>query len=254
MKKITKVVHTATIEGKDPRREVFKMVLIHNATKHTTTQVAPATTLMGRDIKTFLPNIHHQPEPTRHKIIRDNITAAKEKNKTYQDKRHHASHKSVSVGDLVLIKQQKSSTKQPWNPIPYAITKKEGRRLTIHHTSNSTKQRDINDVKVLKRRPNSQAPTTSTQTQEDDYLLDFTFGNRHRHPIQPQEPPPPPPCMVGLTVGAGRSWQDNNRRPLPANRQAGRPRHGQECRRRRRSSPEARRPVVPRVGRSWALA
>ena len=83
MKKIAKVVYTATLENKDPRREVFKMILVHNATIHTTTKVSPAQALMGRDIKAMLPNIHHPPLTEQQQDITNNINTAKLKNKTY---------------------------------------------------------------------------------------------------------------------------------------------------------------------------
>ena len=87
MKKIAKVVHTATLENKDPRREVFKMVLVHNATIHTTTKVSPAQALMGRDIKAMLPNIHHPPLTEQQQDITNNINTAKLKNKTYHEQK-----------------------------------------------------------------------------------------------------------------------------------------------------------------------
>ena len=113
MKKITKVVHTATLERKDPRREVFKMVLMHNATKHATTQVTLASALMCRDIKTLLPSLPCSPPLSQHITILNNIAASKERNKVYHNKHRHAKHKSVHVGDLVLIKQQKPQPNHP---------------------------------------------------------------------------------------------------------------------------------------------
>ena len=117
MKKIAKVVHTATLEKRDPRREVFKMVLTHNATTHTTTNTPPAQALMNRPIRTLLPTIN-SPPTQQQTYIKERILQAKAKNKEYHDKHHHTKQKEVNLGDTVLISHNtaKNNHKNPMEP------------------------------------------------------------------------------------------------------------------------------------------
>ena len=115
MKKIAKVVHTATLENRDPRREVFKMVLTHNATTHTTTNTPPAQALMNRPIRTLLPTLN-SPPTQQQTYIKERILQAKAKNKEYHDKHHHTKQKEANLGDTVLITQQKQPQKPHGTP------------------------------------------------------------------------------------------------------------------------------------------
>ena len=196
MKKIAKVVHTATLEKRDPRREVFKMVLTHNATTHTTTNTPPAQALMNRPIRTLLPTIN-SPPTQQQTYIKERILQAKAKNKEYPDKRHHTKEKDANLGDTVLITQQKTTTKTPWNPTEYTIIAKQGRRITINHPQAGTKDRDVGDVKVIKL-PNktSKYPTRPT-LQEEQWDMDIVW-RRITPPTPPYQPPPPyhPPPLT----------------------------------------------------------
>ena len=184
MKKIVKVAHTATLEGKDPRREVFKMVMMHNSTAHTTTHIPPAQGLMGRKIKTLIPTVHTGAPSTQHQLLVDRTEQAKKKNKQYRDTKKRSKTTPITQGDTVLITQQKTTTKTPWNPTTYTVRSRQGRRLTLTHPEMGTKQRDINDVKVLKK-PVMEAPipqAISPHHEEHDYLdIDITAWRRTRH-------------------------------------------------------------------------
>ena len=105
--KIVKVAHTATLEGKDPRREVFKMVMMHNSTAHTTTHIPPAQGLMGRKIKTLIPTVHTGAPSTQHQLLVDRTEQAKKKNKQYRDTKKRSKTTPITQGDTVLITQQK---------------------------------------------------------------------------------------------------------------------------------------------------
>ena len=78
------LVHTAILENKDPRREVFKMVMMHNTTPHDTIKVAPAEAMMNRHVKAFLP-VKKKPLNSMQKLIVRNTESRKETNKVYHE-------------------------------------------------------------------------------------------------------------------------------------------------------------------------
>ena len=58
VKLLCKLVHAATAEGKDPKRELHNYFLQCRATPHTTLEKSPAEVLFGRKIQTKLPQHH----------------------------------------------------------------------------------------------------------------------------------------------------------------------------------------------------
>ena len=74
------------------------------------------------------------------------------KQKEAFDRRHHAQPKEISPGDQVLLKQEKTTTKPPYNPDPFTVEKVEGNRLTLNK-GEQRRVRDKNKVKRIPQRP-----------------------------------------------------------------------------------------------------
>ena len=55
----------------------------------------------------------------------------KEKQKTYADEKRKARIKAVSPGDKVMIQQKKTTTKTPWDPRPFTVTKVKGSQVEV---------------------------------------------------------------------------------------------------------------------------
>ena len=55
VKKIVKIIHTAILENKDPRWEVYMFAMMHNNTPQSVTGKVPADLLMHKPQKTNLP-------------------------------------------------------------------------------------------------------------------------------------------------------------------------------------------------------
>ena len=126
VKLLCKLVHTAIAEGKDPKRELHNYLLQYRATPHTTLGKSPAEVLFGKKIQTKLPQYH----PISHtKELKDMHTHHNNKKllqKALLDKRHKAQPKPVYVGDKVLLEQDKSTTKPPFDPILTMSSKPKG--------------------------------------------------------------------------------------------------------------------------------
>ena len=71
-------LHTAILDDKDPRREVYMMMMSHNNTPHSVTGKTPAEILMKRFQSTNLPSLPAKPY-SEDKMVRERDKASKEK-------------------------------------------------------------------------------------------------------------------------------------------------------------------------------
>ena len=123
VKSLCKLVHTSTVEGKDPRSTLNTFLLQYRSTPHATTEKSPAELLFGRKLKTKLPFIDTKQESQDQQNLRQLHDDKKLRQKQYADHRRRAKTKEVCPGDQVLIKQRKTTTKPPFDPLPYNVTK-----------------------------------------------------------------------------------------------------------------------------------
>ena len=80
------------------------------------------------------------------------------------DRRRRAKPKDIKVGDLILIKQQKSTTKPPFDPAPYTVDHISGNRVTASRNG-EVKVRDKNHIKKVKNRPEYVRPSWEQKRQ-----------------------------------------------------------------------------------------
>ena len=130
VKLLCKLVHTATAEGKDPKRELYYGILQYRATPHATLGKSPAEVLFGSKMQTKLPQYHPISHTKGWKGMHPHHNNKKLQQKALFDKRHKAQPKPVYVGDKVLLKQEKSTTKSPFEPHPYNVIKVKGSQIT----------------------------------------------------------------------------------------------------------------------------
>ena len=91
--------------------------------------------------------------------------------------------KHVEIGDKILIRPTKTTTKPPFDPLPYNVTQVNGNRITAG-CHNKKRVCDKNHVKLLKDRPNylklSWDKTTSTcSTHYGDFDIKGKIVNKH---------------------------------------------------------------------------
>ena len=107
---------------------------------------------MGRRLRSKVPSLV---KPGKGKVLKEARTKDKETKvlqKEVFDKRKRAVLKKVQPGDKVLIKQQKSSVKPPYDPKPYTVTKVKSAQVTAERGT-KTRVRDMSKVKVVVSRP-----------------------------------------------------------------------------------------------------
>lgn len=98
------------------------------------------------------------------KIIREDHDKKKLYQKKHFDKRHRAHEKNVAIGDKVLVKQQKSTTKPPYDHRSYTVTETVGNKIVMKRADGSKRVRDKNQIKILKERPVALKPSWDSKT------------------------------------------------------------------------------------------
>ena len=151
-KVLVKLVHTAIIDKKDPRKVVQAYLRAYRAAPHRTTGVSPYEAMFGRKMVTKLPGFGQQTKGDLDQRLRDKANQQQVKQKDYADKRRRVKEKDVKEGDEVLLKRGKSTIKSPWDPQPYKVVQVEGSKVTAQRGV-ETKSRAKNHLKVVKVRP-----------------------------------------------------------------------------------------------------
>ena len=149
---VLKVVHAAAASGQDPRVEVRRRLLNYRNTPHPSTGKSPAELMIRRQIRTRLPIMM---KPTVEKIDKEAKVMdieTREKRKRRFDKTKHAKDERIVKGDKVLVKQQKTTIKPPYDPKPYLVTEVVGTQITATRAGKETR-RNKAKIKGVKDRP-----------------------------------------------------------------------------------------------------
>ena len=99
VKILVKLVHTAIVEKRDPRKMVSSYLMAYRATPHKVTGRSPAELLFNRKIRTKLPGLKVKQEGEIDREVRERHQSEKEKQKAYADERRKAKTKVVKPGD-----------------------------------------------------------------------------------------------------------------------------------------------------------
>ena len=151
-KVLVKLVHTAVIEKKDPRREVQTYLKAYRAAPHKTTGKSPFELLFNRKMTTKLQQLTKKPKSSLDTEVRQKHDDNKLNQKAANDIKKRAKVKDIKVGDKILIQRKKSSLKSPWEPEPFEVVQVQGSKVKSSRGS-EVKERAKNRVKLVKERP-----------------------------------------------------------------------------------------------------
>jgi len=154
-----KLIHTSIAEGKNAKEELYKYLLQYRATPHSTTEKSPAEMLFNRKLQTKLPQLTVRTETDEQKETRQIHDNKKLQQKRYFDKRKNTKPKDINIGDEVLLKQRKSTTKPPFDPKPLTVTATKGNQVHACRTDGFTRVRDKNQLKKVNPRPSYLRPS-----------------------------------------------------------------------------------------------
>ena len=233
MKTLKKTWHTARVEQKNPKQELYKLLRQYRATPHTSTGRPPAELLFNRVYRTRLPTAARPTQPTPDdKSVRDAHDKAKRTQKKYKDAPANVSPNNIRQGDTVQLLGRSSKTSPRYEPLPYRVTHTRGTQITA-----TRGQRTITrDAQKFKR---IELPTTRPNYRSQRYPLDrypadqrwFELDNprgQGRHtastPDGPSNPEARTPSIASPTTGAPSSVTPAVREGAQQPLAAGRPR------------------------------
>ena len=136
MRTLEKAIRTAMIEKGSWKQQLYQFLRHYWATPHSTVADSPAELLYKQKLRTELPAV-----PLRHKkvrfeddaeeILRHRDARQKQYMKELADKRNNARHRSLMVGQQVLVKQEKKDKlTPPYDPRPYTVIRKAESQVT----------------------------------------------------------------------------------------------------------------------------
>ena len=117
-----KLLHTAASENKDPKTELYNYLLHYRATPQSTTGHSTEELLFDHKLQTKLPQIFTVKECDDLKDMRECHDEKRLQQKKYFDIYKCAKTKNIAVGDKVVIRQNKTTLKPPFDPSPYTVT------------------------------------------------------------------------------------------------------------------------------------
>lgn len=143
---ILKRLQIAQAEKLDWRRELRKYVAKYRSIPHATTNKSPAELLFNRKMRNKIPGFTQDPTPDFE--VRDADAEQKGKSKIYTDERRGARPSDVDVGDVVLVKQDKTNKLSTnFNEIPHTVVEKKGNSLVVENPTGSQYSRNTTHVR-----------------------------------------------------------------------------------------------------------
>ena len=185
----------AIAAGKDVHTEVQRRLLNYRNTPHPSTGKTPSELIMLRRTKTKIPSIRRSIDSDIHREAKQKDEETRAARKKVFDKKHKVREQSIQPGDQVLIKQEKTTIKPPFDPTPYDVTEVKGTQVAARR-GDRVRIRNMAKVKLLRKRPEHLVPNQSKfekqlgeQEEEDDYtFINLSgAGNRAPPPIQLQQ-------------------------------------------------------------------
>ena len=146
------MIHTAVANKKDPKRVVQSYLMAYRATPHTVTGKSPAALLFNRNIQTKLPRALQEDLGKDDGEVRARHSKEKEKQKMYYDRRKRTKEKQIKVGDEIMLQQQKTTTRCPFDPDTYKVKEIKGSSVLAERRGREL-FRAKNLIKVVKQRP-----------------------------------------------------------------------------------------------------
>lgn len=132
MKHLTKIWHTALVEGLDPIAEANKHLQMVRATPHPTTGKSPAEMMFGRrKYRTRIPGCTiFDDSPLKIIEAQEHDRRVKKKQKASKDSKRYVKRHNLVPGDTVLLAQKKTKMNPPYDPDPYTVVVVRGHQVT----------------------------------------------------------------------------------------------------------------------------
>ncbi|XP_033115844.1 uncharacterized protein LOC117116022 [Anneissia japonica] len=193
-KSILKISHTMK---KDWKRELTRYLAVYRTTPHPLTGKTPAELLMGRALRTKLPELERVIVDEE---VKDRDLLLKWKSRQYADVKLSGRHSDVRPGDSVLLCQEardKFSTK--FEPRVYDVVSRYGNQVTISDRNDANRRRWKRNITHVKRFYGSR-PQTDDVTVEDTALDDLMETVHEEGPAMNETQNPEPQRRYPLCI------------------------------------------------------
>ncbi|KAJ8018643.1 hypothetical protein HOLleu_43268 [Holothuria leucospilota] len=142
---LLKALKIAQVEGKDWKSELNTFLLAYRSTPHSTTGMSPSELLFNRKIRTKLPELS---EVRENISVSDRDAEMKQKYKDYCDNKRSTKENQISVGEKVLVQQDKENKLSPmFNPEPFKVVEKHNTQVTVQSPQGVRYKRNASHLK-----------------------------------------------------------------------------------------------------------
>ena len=107
--------------------------------------------MMGRRMKTKIPARLAASDTQAHQEAKEKDKARRLERKVGYDTKHRTQEQQIKTGDKVLVKQQKTTIKPPFDPKPYHVKEVRGTQITVVR-GRQQKVRSKEKIKLLRDR------------------------------------------------------------------------------------------------------
>ena len=137
---VLKIVRIARLEKRDFKTAVSDFLFQYRTTPHTITGISPAELLMGRKMRTKLPNVR----------IESTERVESDWQKQYAGERRAATTTAIEEGIKVLLEQRRETKLSThFEPNPYRVIEKDGNAIVIQDAQGQTKLRNVGHMKTF---------------------------------------------------------------------------------------------------------
>ncbi|PFX23985.1 Retrovirus-related Pol polyprotein from transposon 17.6 [Stylophora pistillata] len=145
---LLKCIQIAHLEGRNWRTELLVWLTSYRSTPQTTTGTTPCYMMFGREMRSKLPEQKRETVGVPGEEVQEQDWSSKLKGKAYADLKRGTTPKSISVGDTVLVKAEKTNKLSPnFNPDPFKVVHKTGSEVTLRNETGIELKRNTVFVK-----------------------------------------------------------------------------------------------------------
>ncbi|PFX23119.1 Transposon Tf2-6 polyprotein [Stylophora pistillata] len=135
-------------EGRNCRTDLLVWLTAYRSTPQTTTGTTPCYMMFGREMRSKLPELKRETVGVPGEEVQERDWSCKLKGKAYADLKRGATPKSISVGDTVLVKAEKTNKLSTnFNPDPFKVVHKTGSEVTLRNETGIELKRNTVFVK-----------------------------------------------------------------------------------------------------------
>ena len=141
---LAKTIQAVIVEGKPWRQELHRFLLSYRTTPHSVTKVPPCELLFNRTVRGKIPVLERKNIVNKHQSAKQNESQYQEYHKSHADTRRNAKHSQISVGDTVLVKQDRTNKLYSrFSKTPYTVVERKGTMITAENADNHRITRNI---------------------------------------------------------------------------------------------------------------